>query len=146
MHSNHARAHKESVKLTGEGNYARSVKGGFSSEPRKDKHSVLKWFFLFFPLSFCADLWSDSDECSSDIEAAARPRPFSTDDFDDFGDWHILDRLFSFFQLITLGHRNTWSRLPYANSPFDHCFSAPCCKPHARLIAKTNKVDSSQDG
>lgn len=49
MHSNHARAHKESVKLTGEGNYASSVKGGFSSEPRKDK-LCFKCFFSFSSL------------------------------------------------------------------------------------------------
>lgn len=62
------------------------MKGGFSSEPRKDKHSALKQTFFSFPLSFCADMWSDTDECSSDIEAAARPQPFTADDFDDFCD------------------------------------------------------------
>lgn len=30
------------------GNYAHYVKGGFSSEPRKEKHSVLKWKLFFF--------------------------------------------------------------------------------------------------
>lgn len=45
---------------------------------------------FFLPLSLSAGMWSDSDEYSSDIEAAVR---FNTnaDDLDDFCDWYILD-------------------------------------------------------
>lgn len=73
------------------GNYAHYVKGGFSSEPRKEKHSVLKWkLFFFLPPSLCADMWSDSDEYSSDAEAAVRFNA-NADDLDDFCGWYILD-------------------------------------------------------
>lgn len=58
---------------------------------------------FFLPLSLCADMWSDSDECSSDAEAAVCPQPFNTntDDLDDFCDWYILD-IFQIDYIISL--------------------------------------------
>lgn len=49
-------------------------------------------------------MWSDSDECSSDVEAAVRPRPFNTntDDLDDFCDWYILDIFFLIDCILSL--------------------------------------------
>lgn len=48
-------------------------------------------------------MWSDSDECSSDIEAAVRPQPFNTntEDVDDFCDWYVLD-IFQIDYIISL--------------------------------------------
>lgn len=122
-------------------NYAHYVKGGFSSEPRKEKHSVLEWKLFFFSPSIFVCRYVERFRW-------IQLRHWSSRTFQHKRWWlgWLLWLIYPWYFWNFLKHRKISSSLPYSNLPFDHCFSGPRRKLYARLIAKTNKVDSSQDG